>query len=125
MLHPVDYDVADAIWDLDCGVPKIDGWERRIARRIRLPKEEREILVGESIQRLSEAGIVTLAERTVYLQDGQVYLSCDEWAGLASFQTERVPVDMIMLDTEKLREVREACGKDLFLEPVIPDLVSV
>ncbi len=125
MLHPVDYDIADAIRAIDCVVPKIDGWERKIAQRAGLPMEEYELLVSESIDRLRDVGVITLVERTVYLQDGQVCLSSDEWVGLAPYLTERVSVEMIMLDTQKLREVRQACGKDLFREPVTPDLVSV
>ena len=128
MLHPVDYKVADAIRHLGCGVPKLDGWEWRIAPYVHdLPKGKQESLIRQSIQRLEDAGVVKLCAKTGVLLGGQIRPMSDEV--LANFDCdgpsiEPVTAQVILLDTVKLAEVRNACGKDLFLEPVIPDLVS-
>ena len=126
MLHPVDYDVADAIRSLGCGVPKLDGWERRIARRVKLLRRQSDSLVCESIVRLEQAGIVKVHPQTGVLFEGQIRPIGAVLAELTNRHSpDELTEEVILLDTVKLAEVREACGKDLFLEPVIPDLVSV
>jgi hypothetical protein len=125
VLHPVDYDIADAIRTLGCGVPKLDGWEQRIAQHVKLPGSETDFLVRESIERLEGVGVVKLHSQTGILFGGQIRPIGIVLAELTNrHPLDEETVEVILLNTVKLAEARQACGKDLFREPVIPGLVS-